>query len=81
MIEVIELQRAQGDLVRAVQTIVRHNLPLTLKGAHECERLRREYREGNLSVWNHDKYLYTAISMAQECVREAREGYRKDEST
>ena len=70
--DVAEAQYAQGDLVRAAQTIARHKLPLTPQGAAECERLMREYGEGNTSLWTHPTYLRSTIHMAQEIVREAR---------
>lgn len=72
MSTVPEAQYAQGDLVRAVQTIVQHNLPLDEAGAAECERLIREYGEGNRTLWGHPRYLRTTVHLAQECVREAR---------
>jgi hypothetical protein len=68
----MEAHFAQGDLVRAVQTIVQHKLPLTTAGADECERLIREFGEGNRTLWGRRNYLRTTIHFAQECVREAR---------
>jgi hypothetical protein len=76
-IDVSELQYAQGDVMLAVQTIVRLKLPLTTAGADACESDMREHGGGNTTYWKHDGYLRTAIHLAQECVREARNGYRK----
>lgn len=72
MSTVAEAQYAQGDVVRAIQTIARHNLPLTTAGADECERLIRENGEGNRTLWGQLNYLRTTIHLAQECVREVR---------
>ena len=69
---VAEAQYAQGDLIRAVQRIVQDKLPLTSEGAAECERLMREYGEGNTVLWGHPNYLRTTIHTAQEVVREVR---------
>lgn len=63
---------AQGDVVRAVDMILQHKLPLDLAGATECERLIREYGEGNRILWSHEEYLRTTIFMAQEIVRRVR---------
>jgi hypothetical protein len=63
---------AQGDLCRAIQQIVMHKLPLTEEGAVECERIIREYGEGNRVLWTHPSYLRTTVYMAQELVREVR---------
>jgi hypothetical protein len=73
---VSEAQYAQGDLVRAAQQIVMHNLPLTTEGAVECERIMREFGEGNRALWGHPTYLRTTINMAQEIVREAHQKKR-----
>lgn len=70
--DISEAQYAQGDVARAVDTIVDHNLPLTLDGVAECERLIREYGEGNRTLWVHPHYLPTAIGIAQEIVRRVR---------
>jgi len=67
-----EAQYAQGDVVRAVDMIVDHNLPLTTAGADECERLIREHGEGNRTLWVHPHYLQTTINLAQEIVRRVR---------
>jgi len=75
--DISEAQYAQGDVVRAVQTIARHNLTLDTAGAVECERLIREYGEGNRDLWVHPNYLRSAIYMAQEMVREVREADAK----
>jgi hypothetical protein len=71
-IPTMELHYAQGDLMRAVQTIVTHKLPLDLPGHAGCERIMREYGEGNTCMWSREGYLQTTINLAQECVREAR---------
>jgi hypothetical protein len=71
---VAEARYAQGDLVRAAQQIVMHNLQLTEEGAAECERIIREYGEGNTVLWTHPNYLRETIYLAQEIVREVREG-------
>jgi hypothetical protein len=70
MIDISEAQYAQGDLVRAAQTIIRHKLTLDTPGAVECERLIREYGEGNRPLWANPNYLPATIYMAQEIVRE-----------
>ena len=71
-IPTIELQYAQGDLMRAVQTIVTHKLTLDSIGHAQCERIMRKYGEGNTPMWSRPGYLDTTINLAQECVREAR---------
>jgi hypothetical protein len=70
--DISEAQYGQGDLVRAAMTIAQHKLPLTSKGAAECERLMREFGEGNRALWGHPHYLHSTISMAQEIVRAVR---------
>lgn len=67
-----EAHYAQGDMMMAVQFIAQHNLPLDTGGAVECERLIREYNEGNRRLWAHPDYLRTAIHLAQGAVRESR---------
>ena len=73
-LDISEAQYAQGDVVRAVQTIAQHKLPLTSAGAEECERLMREHGKGNRTLWVHANYLRSTVHLAQECVRAAREG-------
>lgn len=68
-----EAQYIQGDLVRAVQTMLRHRLPLNVKGAAECERLIRENGEGNTVLWHHKEYLPTTIKLAQAILHEVAE--------
>jgi hypothetical protein len=72
--DMMEGHYAQGDLVRAAQQIVMHDLPLTEEGAVECERIMREFGEGNRVLWVYPNYLRMTIYMAQEIVREVREG-------
>lgn len=64
----------QGDVVRAVNFIVDHKLPLTTEGAQECERLIREYGEGFRDAWSHPVWLPQTIAMAQAIVLAVREG-------
>jgi hypothetical protein len=73
MTEVFELQCAQGDVVRAVRMIVFNRLSLDTPGAIECERLIREFGEGNRALWDHSSYLRTSIYMAQAIVEVVRE--------
>jgi hypothetical protein len=67
--DVSELQYAQGDIGRAVQILVDHQLSWKFEwGAIECERIMREHGEGNTTMWIHPSYLRTTIHMAQEIV-------------
>lgn len=67
---VAEGHYCMGDMMFAVQTIVTHKLPLTPAGAAECERIMREFGQGNTWLWKHPEYLRTAIILAQGAVRE-----------
>jgi hypothetical protein len=70
--DISEAQFAQGDVVGAAQTIIRHKLPLNMVGAAECERQMREAGVGNRTLWMHPRYLRTAIHLAQAIIREVR---------
>ncbi len=69
IVSVSEAQYAQGDVVRAVQTIVANRIPLTSIGALQCEAQMRMLGEGNRSLWGHPTYLLSVVHMAQEIVR------------
>lgn len=71
--DISEAQYAQGDLIRAAQTIVRNRLALDSAGAAECERLIREHGEGNRRLWVNPNYLQTTIHLAQAIVQDVQE--------
>jgi hypothetical protein len=69
----VEAQKAQGDVVRAAQTIIRNSLPLDSAGASKCVGLLREFGEGNTPLWDAESYLQATVHLAQEIIREVRE--------
>jgi len=71
--DISEIQWVLGDVMLAVQMIAQHDLPFGSAGAIECERLIREYNEGNRAMWSHPDYLPDLIRLAQNAVRETRE--------
>lgn len=74
--DISEAQYAQGDVMRAVDAILDHKLPLDEKGAAKAEHVIREHGEGNRTLWPNPNYLRSTVYLAQEIVRAVRKGGR-----